>query len=81
MLREAPPSAYRLSSSDDQRALELAGGHPRVRGSRSEDGLLVEATAEDLDAFVLALGRAGVAVRRLELTVRPLESMFFSLIS
>ncbi len=32
-----------------------------------------------MDGFVLALGRAGVAVRSLELQLRPLESMFFSL--
>jgi hypothetical protein len=30
---------------------------------------------------VLALGSAGVAVRRLELLVSPLESMFFTLTS
>jgi hypothetical protein len=32
-----------------------------------------------LDALVLALGDARVAVRRLELLVSPLESMFFAL--
>jgi ABC-2 type transport system ATP-binding protein len=82
MLREAPPSAYRLASSDDRRALEVAAAHPGLRASQGADGLLlVEATAAELDAFVLALGRAGVAVRRLELAVKPLESMFFALVS
>jgi ABC-2 type transport system ATP-binding protein len=82
MLREAPPSAYRLSSSDDDRALEIAAGQAGVRASRAPDGLLmVEAVAEELDAFVIALGQASIAVRRLELAVRPLESMFFALVS
>ena len=82
MLREAPRSAYRLASSDDPRALALAREHPEVRVSQADDGLLaVEATADELDAFVLDLGRSGIAVRRLELAVRPLESMFFSLVS
>jgi hypothetical protein len=40
------------------------------------------AVAVDLDAldpYVLALGTAGVAVRRLELLASPGESMFFAL--
>jgi hypothetical protein len=32
-----------------------------------------------LDRFVLALGRSGLAIRRLELAVSSLESMFFAL--
>src|SRR5207244_1463982 len=38
-----------------------------------------EGVTGGLDEYVLALGRAGVAVRRLELLVSPLESMFFAL--
>jgi hypothetical protein len=34
---------------------------------------------DGLDALVLALGDAQVVVRRLELLVSPLESMFFAL--
>jgi ABC-2 type transport system ATP-binding protein len=80
MLREAPASAYRLSTSDDTRALALASSQPGIRMSEADDGgLVVEANGDALDATVLALGRAGVAVRRLELTVTPLESMFFAL--
>ena len=37
------------------------------------------ARPDDLDALVLALGDARVVIRRLELLVSPLESMFFSL--
>jgi ABC-2 type transport system ATP-binding protein len=81
MLLDAPPSAYRLATADDERALAIAAGELRARAFAAPDGgLVVEATSEQLDAVVLALGRAGVAVRRLELAVRPLESMFFSLV-
>jgi ABC-2 type transport system ATP-binding protein len=81
-LREqAPGSAYRVQTSDDPRALELATQHRGVEllraGERSELRIAVAAGA--LDPFVLELGRAGVAVRRLELLLSPLESMFFAL--
>jgi ABC-2 type transport system ATP-binding protein len=77
---EAPASAYALVTSDDERALALAAAHAGVRAGRSARGRLTIAVAEEgLDGFVLALGAAGVAVRRLELLVSPLESMFFAL--
>ncbi len=38
MLAEAPPSAYRIATSDDARALELAGGQRGVRAERSPAG-------------------------------------------
>jgi hypothetical protein len=53
---------------------------PGIRAGRSHGGgltLAVEGVA--LDPYVIALGRGGVAVRRLELLVSPLESMFFAL--
>jgi ABC-2 type transport system ATP-binding protein len=80
MLAEAPPSAYRLRTGDDVRALAIAGAEQGVRATPSPDGgLTVEADGATLDRFVLALGRAGVAVRRLELATSSLESMFFAL--
>jgi ABC-2 type transport system ATP-binding protein len=81
-LREqAPGSAYRLQTSDDPRALELASRHPGVELLRAGEGpeLRIAVAAGALDPFVLELGRAGVAVRRLELLLSPLESMFFAL--
>ena len=77
---QAPGSAYRLRTSDDARAAELAARHTGIEVLRAADGelrLAVEPRA--LDPFVLELGRAGVAVRRLELLLSPLESMFFAL--
>jgi ABC-2 type transport system ATP-binding protein len=80
MRLEAPPSAHRLRTSDDARTLELAAGQDAVRARRAPGGaLIVEGEDAALDGFVLALGRAGVAVRSLELQQPPLEAMFFAL--
>jgi ABC-2 type transport system ATP-binding protein len=80
MRAQAPPSAYRMLTSDDRRALEIAAGLPGVRAERlGGGGLTLEVEDRTLDPYVLALGRAGVAVRRLELQVSALESMFFVL--
>jgi ABC-2 type transport system ATP-binding protein len=76
---QAPAAGYRLLTSDDDRALEIAAQHAGVRAAKAPDGLTVEVEHDRLDPFVLALGAAGVAVRRLELVVSPLESMFFAL--
>jgi ABC-2 type transport system ATP-binding protein len=77
---QAPGSGYSLWTSHDQRALELAASHPRVHaGADPNGGLSVTVDGRQLDSYVLALGQAGVAVRRLELVVSPLESMFFAL--
>jgi ABC-2 type transport system ATP-binding protein len=79
-LREqAPGSAYRLATSDDARALDLAEQHPTVHVTRSTTGELRLVVQDRVDAYVLDLGHADIAVRRLELVVSPLESMFFAL--
>ena len=78
---QAPASAYALATSDDERALEIAEIHPGVRASRSRTGELeIEIAEQELDSFVLdAWPRSDVAIRRLELRLSPLESMFFAL--
>jgi ABC-2 type transport system ATP-binding protein len=76
---QAPGSAYRLATSDDVRALEMAEQHPTIHVTRSPTGELRLAVQGRVDAYVLDLGRANIAVRRLELVVSPLESMFFAL--
>jgi ABC-2 type transport system ATP-binding protein len=79
---QAPGSAYRLRTGDDERALELAGQHSGISVTRLPTGeLRLAARTGSLDPYVLELGHAGVAVRRLELLVSPLESMFFALTS
>jgi len=77
---QAPASAYALATSDDERALEIAEIHRGMRARRSRTGELeIEMMEQELDSYVLALGRADVAVRRLELRLSPLESTFFAL--
>jgi ABC-2 type transport system ATP-binding protein len=80
LVAEAPASAYALATSDDERALHVAAARPGVRVERSARGTLTVSVAErELDGFVLALAAVAIAVRRLELLVSPLESMFFAL--
>lgn len=80
MHAQAPPSAYLMATSDDDLALALARGRRGLAVARApSDGLAVQALDDALDSFVVALGRADVAVRRLELSLAPLESMFFAL--
>ncbi len=77
---ESPAPAHRLWTNDDHRAMEIASADPAVTVvPEPEGGLTVHAGRDSLDAFVVALGRAGVAVRRLELSMTALESMFFAL--
>jgi len=80
LMAQAPGSAYALHTSDDDPARRIAAAIPGVRAGRSPRGQLAVSVREgNLDALVLALGDARVAVRRLELLVSPLESMFFAL--
>ncbi len=77
---QAPACAYGLSTSDDDRALELAMRAPGVQASPCADGGLTLVVERDcLDGFACALGEQGVAIRRLEQRVSPLESIFFAL--
>ena len=77
---QAPVSAFELATSDDARALKLASEHEGVRAQASpRGGIALTARQERLDSYVLALADARVAIRRLELRVSPLETMFFAL--
>ncbi|MBV9836763.1 MAG: ABC transporter ATP-binding protein [Solirubrobacterales bacterium] len=77
---QAPGSAYSLDTSDDARALQIAARCPGVAASTGLGGGLALTVEHDrLDGFVLALADERVAVRRLELLVSPLESIFFAL--
>jgi ABC-2 type transport system ATP-binding protein len=77
---QAPASSYSLSTSDDRQALELARDAAGLRVEpASGGGLSIQVEESRLDPYVLALGHAGVAVRRLELQTSPLEAMFFQL--
>jgi ABC-2 type transport system ATP-binding protein len=78
----APGAAYALHTNDDAAARPLAARWPGVRIGRPIDaGFEVMADIHALDAFVIALARAGVAVRSLERRTRSLESLFLDLTS
>jgi ABC-2 type transport system ATP-binding protein len=77
---EAPAPAHVLWTSDDDRAAALAErGHAISPLRGTNGGITFTAETRALDEYVIALGREGIAVRRLELLMSPLESMFFEL--
>jgi ABC-2 type transport system ATP-binding protein len=77
----APDDVHALRTSDDRAALDLASQRPEVRVAHAVDGsgLEVSADIETLDAYIIALGRAGIAVRGLERRLPSLESLFLQL--
>jgi ABC-2 type transport system ATP-binding protein len=79
---QAPASAFELITSDDDAALRIATEREGLRAQLSpRGGIVLTVRPGALDGYVLALGDARIAVRRLELRVSPLESMFFALMS
>jgi ABC-2 type transport system ATP-binding protein len=80
-LRErARGQVHALHTSDDRAALEMARALPGIRIGSSGTGMLeLAADTDTLDEYVIALGRAGVAVRKLERRARSLESLFIEL--
>jgi len=80
MRAQAPDPVWRLRTSDDATAVEEARRVTGVKAASHDDGgLVVFAAQHRLDDYVLRLGRAGVAVRGLELDLTPLQSLFFQL--
>ncbi|MCL2514521.1 MAG: ABC transporter ATP-binding protein [Microbacteriaceae bacterium] len=78
----APDPAYLVWTSDDERASRLAAEHGlAVTAPVRSAARVVTIQGDDAarDAFVLELARSGVAVRRLEPDVSPLEALFTSL--
>jgi ABC-2 type transport system ATP-binding protein len=77
----APEAGYVLQTSDDRAASALATewrnvtASPHLQGA----GLAVTADPAHLDEYVIALGRAGIAVRGLASRARSLESLFLQL--
>lgn len=78
--KHSPACAHAMRTSDDGVALCVAADHARVTVEPDgRGGLDVSADIESLDAYVLALGQAGVAVRELSRRARTLESLFLDL--
>jgi ABC-2 type transport system ATP-binding protein len=77
----APEAVHALRTSDDRAALDLASQWPGVKVAPAVvgGGLEVSADIVALDAYVIALGRIGVAVRGLERRARSLELLFLQL--
>jgi ABC-2 type transport system ATP-binding protein len=81
--RVAPVPTVIIGTSDDDAALAVGGRLPGVevgRGALAHRGsLVVRAGQGDLDRYVLELGRAGVAVRRLSVQCTSLRAAFLAL--
>ena len=71
---------HAIRTSDDRAAYVVAGCCQGVRATPpTDEGFDVAADLEALDAYVIALGRAGIAVRALQRRARTLESLFLEL--
>ena len=80
MRKRAPAETHALTPSDDRAAIDLAYRRPGVRATIAHGGGLdVAGEADSLDAYVIALGCAGIAVRSLNRRARSLESLFLDL--
>jgi len=77
--QRAPAAVYLVRTSDDETACLVASTHRGVKVTAVERGLEVSADVAALDAYVIALGCAGIAVRALDRRVRSLESLFLEL--
>lgn len=72
----APPPSFVLSTSDDALAAVVARTVGGIRAEVQTDRLVVRGVMDAMDAFVLALAGAGIAVRRLEPHESPLRLLF-----
>jgi ABC-2 type transport system ATP-binding protein len=78
--RRAPAAVHVLRTTDDRAAFTVAAQHPDMKATSAADGgLLVSADTDALDAYIIALGRAGIAIRVLYRRARSLESLFLDL--
>jgi ABC-2 type transport system ATP-binding protein len=79
-LRRQGGAGYRLRSTDDRRALELARAQPGVEhASLGEHGVSFDAQEDDVAELTLALGAAGIGILALTPELATLEDLFFRL--
>jgi ABC-2 type transport system ATP-binding protein len=79
-LRRQGGAGYRLRSTDEPRALELAGAQPGIeRALAGEHGLSFQASERDVGELSVALGQAGVGILSLTPELATLEDLFFRL--
>jgi ABC-2 type transport system ATP-binding protein len=76
----APDPGYVLATTDDTRALALAGRHPGLGVARDPGaGLVVTGQRPDVSAYVASLVRADIDLLAFNQTQTPLEALFFML--
>jgi ABC-2 type transport system ATP-binding protein len=79
-LRGSSDRGYRLHTSDDARAFELARVAPGIHDLTAADSeLRFQGSERDVGALSLALGGAGVAILGLTPVMATLEDLFFEL--
>jgi ABC-2 type transport system ATP-binding protein len=79
-LRRQGGAGYRLRTTDDTRALEVARGAAGIEhAARGEHGLVFQAQEHDVGGLSLALADAGVGILALTPELATLEDLFFRL--
>jgi ABC-2 type transport system ATP-binding protein len=79
-LRRQGGAGYRLRTTDDARALQVARAQAGVEhAAAGEHGLIFQAQEGDVGALSLALGQAGVGILALSPELATLEDLFFRL--
>jgi ABC-2 type transport system ATP-binding protein len=79
-LRRQGGAGYRLRSTDDARALEIARAQRGVEhASNGEHGLVFQAMEQDVGPLSLALARADIGILALTPELATLEDLFFRL--
>jgi ABC-2 type transport system ATP-binding protein len=79
-LRRQGGAGYRLRTTDDARAVEIAKAHPGVAHvGAGEHGIGLEAQERDVGSLSLSLGAAGVGILALTPELATLEDLFFRL--
>jgi ABC-2 type transport system ATP-binding protein len=79
-LRRQGGAGYRLHSTDDTRALEVARAQAGIeRASLDEHGIAFQALERDVGELSLALAAAGVGILSLTPELATLEDLFFRL--
>jgi ABC-2 type transport system ATP-binding protein len=79
-LRRQGGAGYRLHTTDDPRALEIAVGQPGIaRPLAEQHGIVFQADEAAVGELSLALGRGGIGILALTPELATLEDLFFRL--
>jgi ABC-2 type transport system ATP-binding protein len=79
-LRRQGGAGYRMRSTDDALALQIAVAQPGIEHvALGEHGLAFQADESDVGALTLALGQAGIGILALAPELATLEDLFFRL--